>query len=255
MQNPENGFLIILTITLRLSGFFNYGRPAVRTILAEKNIKPSDMNPKPAILLTTLLIGVFVSCKKDNQETMEPTVNVHVKEFKTEVPLPGAVIAVNAAGIDFTCSCTIETVVFAKQTDDQGICAIPDKYLSGSEYTLTVSKDNYWSVNSGAGSTKETSYELQVKAQLRLHVVKNNPYPDHSLFQLNCSGEKPESALVPFTKVLLPADTSFVMDAYGGQTNRVQWKILDNLGTDSLGGGTLPVEVARTGITDLQISY
>jgi hypothetical protein len=218
-------------------------------------IKSSAINLIIRVLFSIVLFNSCISCKKDNQQVSQQMVNVQVREYKSYASIPGATIKVLQGGIDISCSCLIGTVILTRQTDADGICSIPETYLSGSGYSLSISKVNYWPAVSDFQSSKPTIYQMQNKAQLRVHLIKNSNYPDHSIFQMNCTGEQPESTIVPFFNILLPTDSTFTMDVYGGQTNQVSWKIMDNLAADSLAGGNIPVEASRVGITDMQIKY
>jgi hypothetical protein len=156
---------------------------------------------------------------------------------------------------DIFCACAVSSLVETLQTDANGICPIPESYFNNSIYGISIAKNNFWSSGSDLLiSNKPTSYELQRKSQLRVHLIKSNSYTDFPIFYLNCSGELPGATITPFFAVPLPSDSTFSMDVYGGQTNQVRWKIMTNLG-DSLAGGISPVDVLPTGITDMEIRY
>jgi hypothetical protein len=213
------------------------------------------MNPIIRFLFSIVLFNCCISCKKDNQQVSQQMVNIQVKEYKSHASIPEATVNVIQEGIDFSCFCLVVTDILTRETDVDGICPIPETYLSSSEYSISISKENYWPAISDFQSSKSALFEMQNKAQLRVHLIKDCSYPDHSLFQMNCTGEQPESTIVPFFNVPLPTDSTSTMDVYGGQMNQVRWKIMDNLTVDSLAGGNIPVEVSRVGITDVQIRY
>ncbi len=53
----------------------------------------------------------------------------------------------------------------------------------------------------------------------------------------------------------LPSDTSVVFYTYRGQTNTINWNILDSTGVIIASGGPLSIYIAKTGITEIELKY
>jgi len=213
------------------------------------------MNQIIGVLFSIALFDCCISCKKDNQQVSQQIVNIHVEEYKSHAPVPDAHVDILVISTDIFCACAVSSLVETLQTDADGICPIPESYFNSSIYGISITKNNFWPSGSDLLiSNKPTSYELQRKGQLRVHLIKSNSYTDSPIFYLNCSGELPGTTITPFLAIPLPTDSTFTMDAYGGQTNQVSWKIMTILG-DSLTGGINPIDVLATGITDMEIRY
>jgi hypothetical protein len=203
-------------------------------------------------LFSAVLIICNISCKK---ETLEKMVNIQVTEYKTHAPVPGANVYIVEISLDLFNGSAERTTLKTLQTDSNGICPIPESYFKDPVYNILIAKDNFWeSILDLSDTSKPTTYELQRKSQLRIHLIQLNNYADNPTFHMDCSGELPGYTITAFSSVRLPADSTFSMYVYGGQTNQVSWKIMDQVG-DSLAGATVPVVVPTTGITDMEIKY
>jgi len=214
-----------------------------------------DMINHIARLLLLLLVVCSFSCNKENQKAPGNKVNILVTEFKTNIPIQGATVFIVDIGLNIFSGSAVRSTTQILQTDSNGVCPIPESYFNDATYGILVSKDGYWQTDLDLFATsKPTSYELQRKSQLRVHLIQLNSYTDIPIFQMGINGELPGYTVTPFTSIRLPADSTFSLDVYGGQTNQVKWEIMGQSG-DSLAGGTIPVDVLPTGITDVEIKY
>jgi hypothetical protein len=204
------------------------------------------------LLYSVLLIISNVSCKKDTQEKK---VNILVSEYKTHTAIPVADVHVLEIGVNIFTSSATSSDVANLQTDINGICAIPESYFNNQEYSILITKDGFWRWDLDLASTsKPVTYELQRKSQLSVHLIQLHSYTDFPTLHMEVNGELPGYTITPFSNIRLPADSTFSMDVYGGQTNQVYWKIMGQ-SFDSLAGGTIPVVVLPTGTTNVEIKY
>ena len=207
------------------------------------------------IFFSIVLFNWCISCKKDNQQSSQQMVNIQVTEYKSHTPVPGASVHILDISLNVFNSSATRSTVENLQTDSNGICPIPESYFNNSEYSILITKDGFWQSDLDLTATsKPTTYELQRKSQLRVHLIQINSYPDFPSLRMDIDGELPGYTITPFLNVPLPADSTFSMDVYGGQTNQVNWIIRDQ-STDSLAGGTISVVVSPTGTTDMEIKY
>jgi hypothetical protein len=215
------------------------------------------MNKLTSVTISTCIFFCSLSCTKDNQKPTvnQETVNIHVEEYLTKAPLAGATISLVKYYIDYSCFCQMEETYLTKQTDQNGDCQILKSDFDEPGNRMYTSKDSFWSDETDTGANKETRIELQKMGQVWVHIVKTNNYPVLSNFHIDLSGAVPGSVVKAFSSVPLPSDTTITMAAFGGQTNRIHWKVVDNGGADSLGGGHLDVDVLHDGVTDVQINY
>jgi hypothetical protein len=203
-------------------------------------------------LYSVVLILCNVSCKK---ETQEKKLNILVTEYKTHTPVPGANVHILDISLDVFNSSATSSTVENLQTDSNGICQIPESYFKNDTYSILITKDGFWRSDLDLSATiKPTTYELQRKSQLRVHLIQWNGYTDFPTLHMEINGELPGYTITPFSNIRLPADSTFSMDVYGGQTNQVNWKIMGQ-SFDSLAGGTVHVSVLPTGTTDMEIKY
>lgn len=210
------------------------------------------MKKTNASLIVVLLFVSGISCKK-NSQSQEKKVNVLVTEYKSHAPVPGAEVDVDE--ISMGLFGTLLTNLATLQTDADGICPVPESYFKDPTNTIVVLKDGFWHSDVDfTATTIPTAYELQRKSQLRVHLSQLNSYPDGTYFYMESDGELPDHIIAPFSRVLIPADSTFTIDVYGGQTNQVHWKVTD-LFNDTLKFGNQPLIVAPSGFTDLEIKY
>jgi hypothetical protein len=207
-----------------------------------------------ASLIVVLLFVSGFSCKK-NSQSQEKKVNVLVTEYKSHAPVPGAEVDVDEISMDIFGGGALLTNLETLQTDADGICPVPESYFKDPTKTIVVLKDGFWHSDVDLSATTiPTTYELQRKSQLRVHLIQLNSYPNDTYFYIESDGELPDHIIAPFSRILIPADSTFTMDVYGGQTNQVHWKVTD-LFNDTLKFGNQPLVLPPSGINDLEIKY
>jgi len=213
------------------------------------------MKNNSRFLILVLLFICGISCNKQNQKAPEKKVNITVTEYKTHAPVAGANVFLIQISLDIFNSSAITGEILSFQTDSNGICAVPETKFKDPTYAVKVMKDGFWTIQPDLFATSNaTTYELQRENQIRLHLVQVNSYTDFLLFHLSIDGELPGNTLTPFIGYHMPADTTFLLDAFGGQTNHLNWLMRSQPG-DSLAGGAISLDVLPTGTADLEIKY
>jgi hypothetical protein len=213
---------------------------------------------KKMIIFLMFALIVMISCKKTETTTTavgDPGVTtVHVSAYKSNAPIAGIYVAVMSVRIDIGCDCLIYNSTEVLRTDANGNCEVENKYFKSSGYLLEIGGDEFWTVYSDNTTSKPTEYTVEFRDQLNVHLIRTNIYPDNAVIGYNCSGEQPGSTLSSYLR-LAPADSVVTMDAYGAEKNTVRWWVLDNIQEDTLGSGTVGVDVKQGAATDLEIHY
>ena len=208
--------------------------------------------------ITFALICFVISCKKDNPADHQ-MVNILVNEYKTNEPIRDAQVDVyilafrSPSNPYYPCVCQYGKIVLTIFTDSNGICKIPDTYDSYS-YGLTISNKNYYTWASTPYGRPKT-IALERKNQIRIHLFKENFYNDSALIRMSNSGEITFLTSYPFYDIPLPKDSTLLIPAYGGETNKIHWDITKNGSFGFLKQGDIEMDVPSTGITDLEIKY
>jgi hypothetical protein len=210
------------------------------------------MEKLPADFLLILLFICTISCRRSGDKMT----NLKVVEYKTNKPVSGAIINLYTMGeFDNDCHCWSTKPLLKKQTDENGVCLIGNSDFNQAQTGITLSKENYWPVGNPFFVSRQTTYEMAYIGQLKLHLIKSNAYPETATLGIVCKGEQVNSITSPFTYYPLPVDSSFTMDAFGGQINAVCWTVYDSSYTVISSGGPLSVDVAKSGVTEMEIKF
>jgi hypothetical protein len=231
----------------------------MRLYFVNDKFKPITMSRSKLTGLAFVLIFLVISCKKDSNKKM---VNITVQESQTHIPVSDAGVDVyeirmtppSAGGVNLNCGCIYGSIVFSTHTDTNGICQIPDSYYSNSLYGLVVNKDSYYPAATNQNLNIGATYYLLRINQIRVHLIKENNFPDSSSFYLQVYDKLPRKPLVYLSLPSLPQDSTFLIPAYGGETNGIDWSIAKPYSA-TLANGTIQLDVPSTGITDLEIKY
>lgn len=180
------------------------------------------------IIRNAILTGFvifFISDKKNAEET----ISIEVAEYKTNAPIPGAIISFYKPGnFDLNCVCTPPTEFLTTQTDANGYGVVTETDLNNATYGLDISTKNYFRI--GLSFPIKTRYELDFIAVVSLHLIKTNVYSGKTFMNISLNGERTGSS-AGTDNFFSPSDSTFSVQACGGQTNTIRWIIFDSAGT------------------------
>ena len=125
-----------------------------------------------------LLICIFIllgSCKKSSTgNPTETTYIIKVKEYKTNVPLPGVKISLYyCSHYDAVFGCQSTSLFATHTTDGKGEYNISQGDLNKADRGIILSKPQYWDVNGGTGEIP-----MEPEAWVNVTLKTSNSYPD-----------------------------------------------------------------------------
>jgi hypothetical protein len=223
------------------------------------------MKKSTGFSLITLFIIFSVSCSKKNEVQTVQTIRIQVVEYKTNIPVQGALVEYYTP-----CNSCIPSpgynLVFSQHTTAGGFCDIPETIFNTEHYGILITPPPppqnpqidyyYWPTGSPAVHSTARKYELPVTGDAKLHLIKINDFPNGYYLELKARGEKPSfQELYISTVNPLPSDSSFVFYTYRGQTNTITWNIYDSTGAIVANGGSLTVDIPKTGTTEIELKY
>jgi hypothetical protein len=213
-----------------------------------------------------LLITFFISCSKKDSSQDTPKKNIQVLEYKTNLPIVGALVEY------FTpCpGCAFQPAynrVFNKNTGYDGICEIPESIFNNDDYGIlitppsppqdgTIRDYDYWPTGSAGTHSTATTYYIPTLGEERLHLIKNNAFPKGFYMDIKAAGELSSFQVIDIARVYgFPSDTSIDFYTYRIQTNTITWKIYDSTETEISGGGPIMIDFPKTGKKEVELKY
>ena len=168
-------------------------------------------------LLLMCVMVVFVSCKKTKADTTGGnTYVIMVKEYKTNIPLPGVHISLyrcSSYDIEFGCQATSLFATYI--TDSKGEYKISQLDLNKADEGITLSRSQYWSRHGGTGEVA-----MEPEAWTNITIKASKDYPDTSLLQLKAIGE---FGAASFETIKAPKDSMMKYRLFGNETNVIDW--------------------------------
>lgn len=162
------------------------------------------------ILLIALL---FCACKKQGENKTW----IEVKDSIAGTPIKGASVSI------YKCAPTDPFCGFvawqSSTTGDDGRCSFKTADFDIVTFTA-VFKAGYWNPPSG---TKNTSVSLCPEGWMRLRIIRGTAYPTSSNLSVRAYGVNPTN--VSFTNFNIAADSTVLIRCFGGQLNRVEWRV------------------------------
>jgi len=164
-----------------------------------------------------IIIGLLIaSCKKHND-----TVQIKVTDQVTNTPVDGARVTVYKCG---AFDCYFGSLdLFSGITDKNGICNIPSDNYNEAVFAR-VEKTNYWSFD----AMKTNSKTIIPAGWIRLRILKTSNYPEGSSLNIFISSQLTNSSGSGFGSNNIyhaAADSSILIKAFGGQTNKIEWQV------------------------------
>jgi hypothetical protein len=194
-----------------------------------------NQTSKKKAFILLLLILIIVSCKKE-----KPSVQIQVIDKITNTPVSGANLVVYKCGIF---NCLLGTIsLFTGSTNENGVCKVPtDSYNEA--VSVNVTKSNYWPFDGPKG----TSISAIPEGWIRLHILKTANYPSQAklnITTISSTSSPSASAYAVSYSFNIAADSSVLIRAFGGQSNRMEWHVWD-ASSPSLNSGNWQQQVPR----------
>jgi hypothetical protein len=205
-------------------------------------------------LLRVLLLIMFISCSKSKENEMA-TDQMEVLEYKTNSPLASVQIDFyRCSDYDNIFGCRAKEIFARGITDNNGMYTFKPGELNRSTEGIILHKVKYWNTNGGT----DKRY-MSPEAWIDLRLIRQNNYPDTSLFRYVVQGESGGGTLVSFKT---PIDTIIKVIAFGNEANTLNWQVIvkdracyQYCIIDTLAKGTLTQNLDKFGTTSLTLSY
>lgn len=189
-----------------------------------------------------LVTAAGSSCKKE-----KPTVQVTVIDKVTNTPITNASVFAYKCG---TFNCYFGRIdLFTGTSDNNGICKIPADAYNEAAY-VGVSKGDYWSTNNDDKNT--TKYMLPA-GWIRLHILRSANYPAQSVLNMQMTSQSISPYYFFTQQSSTPADSSVLIKLLGGQSNKIEWQVV-NL-SSVLNSGTWTQQVPRLDTVNITLNY
>lgn len=188
-----------------------------------------------------IIVLLFCSCKKETEQKTW----FEVKDRITGTPVKGAAVSI------YKCTpgdplCGLIAWQSALTADD-GRCG-----FSTADYNrvtfASVIKSDYW----GISGSRNTSVSLYPEGWIRLQVTAGTAYPSQSSLIIHAFCADPN--IYAAIEMSAPADSIVRFRCFGGQTNRVDWTLMD-AGYHQLNSGTWNQQVPRLDTVAAMLSY
>jgi hypothetical protein len=209
-------------------------------------------------IVFVLVFSFMISCKKTN-ENSNPTKTIQVTEYKSNLPLQGAVVYFDKWVLNWISGGYIFMPMDSKTTDQSGSVKIAESVFNQTAQ-IRISKENYSPYSYRETPFHTSEFSIDPIGHLKLHLVDTSVLPEYTVILLSVSSERSgTNSNSSFTTQVgisrIPVDTTLSMDVYGGQKNRIL------LTLDQIDRLPVPrpwdnfVYVNRDGITELEIKY
>ena len=167
------------------------------------------------------LFIILVSCSK-SETPEETTYKITVKEYKTNIPLPGVKISLyRCSNYDAVFGCQSTSLFATHATDKNGEYALTQSELNRSDEGMILSKPQYFDRHGGTGEVP-----MQPEAWIKIAIKANSIYPDTSKMALSVIGELGEGSFLAFKA---PKDSTVDFRIFGNETNVVNWMVYTEL--------------------------
>jgi len=204
--------------------------------------------------LKILLLILFISCSK-SKENEAATDRMEVLEYKTNIPLASVQIDFyRCSKYDNIFGCQAKQLFATAQTDNNGKYTFKPGELFKSDQGIVLRKAKYW--NTGGGTDQRF---MSSEGTIDLHLVRQNNYPDTSLFRIIVAGESGTGDLITFRP---PADSVVKVRGFGNEGNTLNWAVIVKDPScyiyciiDTLAKGVLTQNLDKFGTSSLTLSY
>lgn len=167
------------------------------------------------------ILTLLMACSKAATPEVA-TYLIKVKEYKTNVPLPGVKISLyRCTNYDAVFGCQSKSVFATHSTDQKGEYAfIEAEYLKANE-GIILSKPQYFDTQGNAGEVS-----MQPEAWVKIGLKASKSSPDTCLIDLNTTGELGYGSSLTFKA---PKDSVVNFRLFGNEINVVSWVLYTKL--------------------------
>lgn len=196
-------------------------------------------------VLGVVFFTTTASCKKE-----KPSVQISVVDQITNSPVSGAYVIVYKCGVF---NCNLGSIdLFTGVTGNDGVCKVPVDSYNEAIYAR-VEKTGYWSWD----DAKTTSKKIVPAGWILIRIVKTANYPAQSRLRFMITSQSVNSSglALSFMKDFnAAADSSILIEVFGGQANKIEWEVQGPNGL--LGGGNTDLQVPRLDtLKNIQLNY
>jgi len=213
-------------------------------------------------IVFVLVFSFMISCKKTNDNS-DPTKTIQVTEYKSNLPLQGAVVYFDKWVLNWISGGYILMPMDSKTTDQSGSVKIVESVFNQTAQ-IRISKGNYSPYSYSENPLHTSEFSIDPIGHLKLHLVDTSVLPVNTFILLSVFSERSGTNSNPSFKTQvgifpIPVDTTLTMDVFGGQKNRILLTLNqpDGLPIPGLRASFVDVniDVNRDGITELEIKY
>ncbi len=168
-----------------------------------------------------LFLMLFISCSKskENEMTAEETYQMEVSEYKTNIPLASVQTDLyRCSDYDNIFGCKAKQIFATRFTDNNGRYSLTQNELNSSNQEIVLHKAKYWNAEGGPGKIY-----MSPEAWIDLHLIRQNNYPNTSLFRFKIMGESGIGKSYTFSS---PIDTVLKVRAVGNELNTLTWEVI-----------------------------
>ena len=168
------------------------------------------------VFVFLLLVGW--SKPSNDDDFKESEYEFEVLEYKSNAPIEGAKVDLYTCMYDIVFGCSSTAISVSKLTNAQGVCSFSKAQHDKGDKGIIISKVGYWARSSSAFGTNY----LQPEALLKVHIKRQNNYPDSSYMNIEISGEDGNSSSRAFKA---PIDSLMTIRVFGNGDNNTAWRV------------------------------
>ncbi len=185
----------------------------------------------------------------------DETYQMEVLEYKTNIPLPSVKIELyRCSDYDNIFGCQEKQIFATRFTDNSGRYSFTQSELNTSNQGIILHKANYWNAGGGQGKIY-----MSPEAWIDIHLIRQNKYPDTSLFRFGIMGESGIGQSYTFSA---PIDTVLKVREVGNEVNTLNWEVIvkdkacyQYCIIETLAQGVLTQNPDKFGTTSLTLTY
>ena len=176
----------------------------------------NNRSPLSCVMLSLLCCACSKQDENIRQQQQQTNHVFSVYEYKTNIPIEGATVALyTCTRYDAVFGCRNTGVSTYKLTDSRGQCSFSDAEYRADE-GIKITKAGYWTQG---GSTQNF---LQPEALLNLRLIRQNNFPDSSYISIQVAGEFGKVSSLTFKA---PSDSVVTLKVFGNQNNNSSWTL------------------------------
>lgn len=172
---------------------------------------------KKIFFLLMILTGSYLAgCKKtSNGSFLDDSNLMTVKEYKTNIPLPGVQISLyKCTNYDDVFGCRSKSLFASHVTDAKGEYRFTNGELNQANEGVILKKSRYFDGHGGQGERT-----MEPEAWINIHLKPTASYPDTTIFTIYAAGELGAGSSQSFRA---PKDSTIRLRAVGNESNVIK---------------------------------